>query len=120
MLCIDFKRLSEDFEYLEELVFQMQELVDEVAETNKNIRQKVHAEEEINEVLTSAEEELQREYRSLLLMLQSLDKILLLYSDVDQRLSDECMCECTTIKRGLLELDYKGRLKDVDEVVITL
>ena len=44
MLCIDFKRLSEDFEYLEELVFQMQELVDEVAEANKNIRQKVHAE----------------------------------------------------------------------------
>ena len=44
MLCIDFKRLSEDFEYLEELVFQMHELVDEVAEANKNIRQKVHAE----------------------------------------------------------------------------
>lgn len=120
MLCIDFKRLSEDFEYLEELVFQMQELVDEVAEANKNIRQKVHAEEEINEVLTSAEEELQREYRSLLLMLQSLDKILLLYSDVEQRLSDECMYECTAVKKGLLEIDYKGRLKDVDEVVITL
>lgn len=118
MLCVDFKQLIEDFSYLEELVFLTQNLNEEAEEINRSIRQKIYNGEQ-KEMMTIAVEELWQEYQSMLELLQSLDKILQIYSDAERKLVDISMCEYNVLsKKNILCVEYSKRLEDVNEVPI--